>query len=246
MKREYFKIESLSIQILQYEFLGPIPLEEWGPPMEKLVYLILSRTKDKFDMLYVGDCKKTNDPSFFTQHSRYKCWAENFGTERSLYLAVLPLFESSDVYRANVVNKIIRQYKPFCNPESTLKAKPDYVIKTPKKTDDANTDDANTDDANTDDANTDDANTDDANTDDANTDDANTDDANTDDANTDDANTDDANTDDANTDNTNTNDQPEKFVCPCCGSEMKSEKTLKNSTLYRCASCGLSDTRIDC
>ena len=239
MKREYFKIESLSIQILQYEFLGPIPLEEWGPPMEKLVYLILSRTKDKFDMLYVGDCKKTNDPLFFTQHSRYKCWAENFGTERSLYLAVLPLFESSDVYRANVVNKIIRQYKPFCNPESTLKAKPDYVIKTPKKTDDANTDDANTDDANTDDANTDDANTDDANT-------ANTDDANTDDANTDDTNTDDTNTDDTNTDDANTNDQPEKFVCPCCGSEMKSEKTLKNSTLYRCASCGLSDTRIDC
>ena len=129
MKREYFKIESLSIQILQYEFLGPIPLEEWGPPMEKLVYLILSRSKDKFDMLYVGDCKKTNEPSFFTQHSRYKCWTENFGSGRSLYLAVLPLFESSDVYRENVVNKIIRQYKPFCNPESTLKAKSDYVIK---------------------------------------------------------------------------------------------------------------------
>ena len=51
----------MSIQILQYEFLGPIPLSEWGPPMEKLVYLILSRTKDKFDMVYVGDCQKTDE-----------------------------------------------------------------------------------------------------------------------------------------------------------------------------------------
>ena len=47
----------MSIQILQYEFLGPIPISEWGPPMEKLVYLILSRTKDKFDIIYVGDCQ---------------------------------------------------------------------------------------------------------------------------------------------------------------------------------------------
>ena len=51
----------MSIQILQYEFLGPIPLSEWGPPMEKLVYLILSRNKDKFDMVYVGDCQKTDE-----------------------------------------------------------------------------------------------------------------------------------------------------------------------------------------
>ena len=40
-KRECSKIPSLSIQILQYEFLGPIPLDEWGPPMEKLVLLDL-------------------------------------------------------------------------------------------------------------------------------------------------------------------------------------------------------------
>ena len=124
----------------------------------------------------------------------------------SLYLAVLPLFESSDVYRENEVNKIIRQYKPFCNPESTLKAKSDYVIKTSKKIDDTNTDDTNTDDTNTDVTNTDDTNTDDTNTDDTNTDDTNTDDTNTDDTNTDDTNTDDTNTDDTNTDDTNTDD----------------------------------------
>ena len=65
----------MSIQILQYEFLGPIPISEWGPPMEKLVYLILSRTKDKFDILYVGDCQKTEEKSFFTSHDKFQCWA---------------------------------------------------------------------------------------------------------------------------------------------------------------------------
>ena len=68
-KRQCSKIPSLSIQILQYEFLGPIPLDEWGPPMEKLVFLILSRDKDKFNIVYVGDCEKTDDKSFFVQHS---------------------------------------------------------------------------------------------------------------------------------------------------------------------------------
>jgi len=61
---------------LQYEFLGPISLDDWGPPMEKLVYLIMSRDHDKFDILYVGDCEKTDDASFFTAHPNFKCWVK--------------------------------------------------------------------------------------------------------------------------------------------------------------------------
>ena len=38
---------------------------------------------------------------------------------------------------------------------------------------------------------------------------------------------------------------PEKFSCPCCGAEMKSEKILEKSTLYRCTGCGISDTRLN-
>ena len=83
----------MSIQILQYEFLGPILLEEWGPPMEKLIYLILSRDKDKFNILYVGNCEKTEDASFFNKHPQHKCWIEHSGSEKSLHLAILPLFE---------------------------------------------------------------------------------------------------------------------------------------------------------
>ncbi len=168
-KRKYSKIPSLSIQILQYEFLGPIPLDEWGPPMEKLVYLIMSREQDRFNIVYVDDCEKTEDKAFFVKHQSFKCWVQQSGSEKSLYLAILPMFESSIDYRKNVVNKIKIRYKPACNPEIT-KVKPSYTV---RKT------------------------------------------------------------------------EPEKFSCPCCGSEMKSEKILEKSTIFRCTGCGLSDTKLN-
>ena len=161
----------MSIQILQYEFLGPIPLDEWGPPMEKLVYLIMSRDRDKFDIVYVGDCEKTEDVLFFTQNTHLKCWIQHSISEQSLYLAILPLFESGKEYRQNIANKIKNRYKPICNSDKTIKTKPDYVVRHAKVS--------------------------------------------------------------------------EKFSCPCCGAEMKSEKILEKSTLYRCTGCGISDTKLN-
>lgn len=32
--------------------------------------------------------------------------------------------------------------------------------------------------------------------------------------------------------------------CACCGGDMLTEKDIGNSVLYKCADCGLSDTRI--
>ena len=43
----------------------------------------------------------------------------------------------------------------------------------------------------------------------------------------------------------NTNDDSEKILCLCCGAEMKSEKILEKSTLFRCTGCGLSDTKLN-
>ena len=125
----------LSIQILQYEFLGPIPISEWGPPMEKLVYLILSRSKDKFDIIYAGDCQKTDDKSFFTSHKKFECWLKQSGSEQSLHLAILPLFESSNEKRMNVIQKILSQYKPHCNSDDIPESKPDYVVRTSEESD---------------------------------------------------------------------------------------------------------------
>jgi len=164
-------MDSLSIQILQYEFLGPIPLDQWGPPMEKLVYLIMSRDRDKFDIVYVGDCEKTEDVSFFTQNTHFKCWMEQAVSEKSLHLAILPLFESGREYRQNILNKIKNRYKPVCNSDEIIESKLDYIVRPTKES--------------------------------------------------------------------------KKFSCPCCGAEMKSEKILEKSTLYRCTGCGISDTKLN-
>ncbi|PIW33018.1 MAG: hypothetical protein COW27_02060 [Nitrosopumilales archaeon CG15_BIG_FIL_POST_REV_8_21_14_020_37_12] len=118
----------MSIQILQYEFLGPIKLDEWGPPMEKVVYLILSRTNDTFQTLYVGECEKTDDIGFFTKHSLFKCWVEKSRSEKSLYLAILPMFDAPPIQRRQVSAKIISRYRPDCNQEPAAK-QPDYTVR---------------------------------------------------------------------------------------------------------------------
>ena len=119
----------MSIQILQYEFLGPIKLDEWGPPMEKVVYLILSRTKDSFNIIYVGDCEKTEEKNFFITNTNFKCWIQKAGSENSLYLAILPMFNSPPTTRAGIINKILQRYKPSCNENNVVEQKPDYVVR---------------------------------------------------------------------------------------------------------------------
>ncbi|MCE9652894.1 MAG: hypothetical protein K8Q89_07570 [Nitrosarchaeum sp.] len=118
----------MSIQILQYEFLGPIKLQEWGPPMEKVVYLIMSRQKDSFNIIYAGDCEQTFEGDFFTGHSSFKCWTAS-NSEDSLYLAIFPMFESGNDERKKVLDKIIERYRPVCNLEIKPESKPDYKIR---------------------------------------------------------------------------------------------------------------------
>ena len=165
----------MSIQILQYEFLGPILLDDWGPPMEKLVYLILSRDKDRFNIIYAGDCEKTEQKSFFVQHSQFKCWTQQSSSEKALYLAILPMFDSSSDKRKSVLTKIIARYKPPCNSNEIFEEKPEYSVRNSEKKD----------------------------------------------------------------------SEPDNFPCPCCGSEMKAEQILEKSTVFRCTSCGLSDTKLN-
>ena len=101
--------------------------------MEKLIYLILSEDKDKFNILFVGECDKTDDESFFVKHQSYKCWIQHSGSEKSLHLAILPMFESNDDRRKNVLNKIVTSYKPACNSVDIAKKKPDYVVRKSEK-----------------------------------------------------------------------------------------------------------------
>ena len=105
----------MTIQILHYEFLGPIKISEWGPPMDKVVYIIFNQNKSGFIPLYAGESEKTDQKDFFTQNDKFKCWIQHAGSEELLYLAIYPMPESEETDRERIVQKIISKYKPPCN-----------------------------------------------------------------------------------------------------------------------------------
>jgi len=107
----------LSIQILHYEFLGPIKLSEWGPPMEEVVYAILARKNDRFNIIYMDESEKTKDADFFTKNTKFKCWVSHGGTEKDLYLSIYPMWKSEKREREKIVGKAVYRYKPVCNLE---------------------------------------------------------------------------------------------------------------------------------
>ena len=166
---------------MQYEFLGPIRLDEWGPPMEKVVYLILSREKDTFKIIFAGECEKTDKNGFFIQNPNFKCWVDKSGSEKSLYLAILPMFDSGSEQRKHTLSKIIARYHPICNAENLSEEKPNYVIRSKSDLESTKAD----------------------------------------------------------------NSESHKNICPCCGSEMKVEKVLEKSSIFKCSECGLSDTKLN-
>ena len=110
-------LDTLTVQILHYEFLGPIKLSEWGPPMEEVVYVLFSRIKDAFNMIYVDESDKTEKTDFFTKNDKFKCWVSHGGAYENLYLAIYPMWGSQKEEREQIVKRAITRYKPVCNME---------------------------------------------------------------------------------------------------------------------------------
>jgi len=108
----------MTIQILNYEFLGPIRLDEWGPPMEEVLYLILSKNKETFQIIYAGESGKTEDTGFFTKNEKFKCWLSH-ASEQNLHLCIYPMWGSTPEERKRIVHKIIIRYNPACNLDNT-------------------------------------------------------------------------------------------------------------------------------
>lgn len=107
----------MPIQVLHCEFLGPINLSEWGPPMDKVLYLLLKRKKDTYEIIYAGDSEKTESTDFFTKNDKFMCWVQNAGAEQNLYLSIYPMWDSTPEERKRLLSKIIAVYKPSCNEE---------------------------------------------------------------------------------------------------------------------------------
>jgi hypothetical protein len=108
----------VTIQILNYEFLGPIRLSEWGPPMEEVLYLILTKSKDAFQIIHVGESGKTDDAAFFTKNEKFKCWLGH-SSEQNLHLCIYPMWGSAPEERQKIVRKIASKYAPPCNSDDT-------------------------------------------------------------------------------------------------------------------------------
>lgn len=86
----------------------------------------MHRQKDSFNIIYAGDCEHTSDEGFFTTHPSFNCWIKQSGSEKSLYLAILPLFESENNEREKILDRIVARYHPICNVEIKQDVKPDY------------------------------------------------------------------------------------------------------------------------
>ena len=105
----------MAFQIFQYEFLGPIKIVEWGPPMEEVVYLILSKKDEKFHIIYTDQTAGTQKADFFTKNSELDCWHIHGGIPDEIYLAIYPMWKSDENTRKRLVARIINRFKPVCN-----------------------------------------------------------------------------------------------------------------------------------
>ena len=83
--------------------------------MEEVVYVILARTKDRYNIIYVDETEKTDKSDFFTSNEKYKCWLANAGSEDNLYLSIYPMWKSEKKERERIANHAISKYKPICN-----------------------------------------------------------------------------------------------------------------------------------
>lgn len=167
----------MTLQILHYEFMGPIRLGEWGPPMKEVVYILLAKSRDKFSLIYADQCSESDEVGFFTKSPRFKCWIEQAGAENNLYVAIHPMFGSSATKRRFVVGKIVSKYSPHCN--MVPEPEPAWTGQ------------------------------------------------------------------DASAPRPDSDDIKKEYIkCACCGSDMHVERELRQSNVYRCDSCGISDTRL--
>ena len=79
--------------------------------MDRVVYIIFSKNKDVFNMIYVAESDKTEARDFFIKNDQFKCWMSYAGKEENLYLSIYPMWESSQPERNQLIKKIIaRRY----------------------------------------------------------------------------------------------------------------------------------------
>src|SRR5260370_5354286 len=108
----------MGIKYSSYLFSEPQLLTTWCPPPWAAIYAILVPCVDwrprPFRVLYFG---QTTDLSerFRWSHHAYWSWVCEAGPWAGLYVAVYPMFDSSEEQRRLIEGLLIDWYRPTCN-----------------------------------------------------------------------------------------------------------------------------------
>jgi hypothetical protein len=85
--------------------------------MDEVIYILFSKTKDVFNIIFVDQSEKVTEIDFFIKNDKFNCWLQHAGSEDCLYLGIYPMWNSEKVDRERIVQKIVSKYKPVCNIE---------------------------------------------------------------------------------------------------------------------------------
>ncbi len=104
--------ESEEIRLDGISFSKPFPIDEWDPPKNAALYLILR--KDDGRIIYVGESGNLDDRGFWKGHHKYNCWVRVAGAEKNLAIAFYPMVDSTPVQRKEIESNLIRKLQPLC------------------------------------------------------------------------------------------------------------------------------------
>jgi hypothetical protein len=104
--------ESEKIRLDGISFSKPFPIDEWDPPKQAALYLIL--TKDDGRIIYVGESGNLEDREFWKGHHKYNCWVRVAGAEKNLAIAFHPMVDSTPVQRKEMESSLVRKLQPLC------------------------------------------------------------------------------------------------------------------------------------
>jgi len=102
------------VEIGKYYFVGPFLLKENDLIGGPVVYAVLCKNNEEYDIMYIDEVEKRAQ---LLKHSQYRCWLNNCNQKlKNLYLAVLwtPLDKYSSKQREEIQEELKSQISPPC------------------------------------------------------------------------------------------------------------------------------------
>lgn len=110
----------MAIKWLGRVFEGPFPIKYWEPYKHPVVFAVMVKPNPKtapvsFRILFFGHTARVADSGYFMRHRKVKCWINLSGAFEGLHIGFHVMPDSSPEERDQIVDELIRRYKPICN-----------------------------------------------------------------------------------------------------------------------------------